>query len=201
MRGLGFMAEEVKMQKRVRAWFARAVADIQVFFYLKAKDLPELAGSFKRQKKCHHRTHPWTDVHSWYAVMGGFAFEDTSAEEFQFMPGDRTRITLAGRTVDWMVTNMPLLLPDISRQYIEDKSKSGGLGKFLTCWQAIYFCAQCVFRLSRQYSISPLELNVFAHALCALILFWIWWDKPQDAQEPTLITDNDGLDLCASLCV
>lgn len=100
MRGLGFMAEEVKMQKRVRAWFARAVADIQVFFYLKAKDLPELAGSFKRQKKCHHRTHPWTDVHSWYAVMGGFAFEDTSAEEFQFMPGDRTRITLAGRTVD-----------------------------------------------------------------------------------------------------
>ena len=100
-----------------------------------------------------------------------------------------------------MVTNIPLLLPDISRQYIDDKSKFGGLGKFLTCWQAIYFCAQCVFRLSRQYSISPLELNVFVHALCALILFWIWWDKPQDVQEPTLITDNDELDLCASLCV
>jgi hypothetical protein len=80
-----------------------------------------------------------------------------------------------------------------------DKSKSGGLGKFLTCWQATYFCAQCVFRLSRQLPISLLDLNVFAHALCALILFWLWWDKPQDVQEPTLITYNDGLDLCAYL--
>jgi hypothetical protein len=40
---------------------------------------------------------------------------------------------------------------------------------------------------------------VFAHALCALVLLWIWWYKPQDVQEPTLITDQDGLDACAYL--
>jgi hypothetical protein len=197
MRRKGYMAEETKAWEGVRDWCNRTLARIQVFFLLRAKDWPELAESRKRQNLCHNRVHPWTDVHSWYIVMGGLAFEDIAVEELQFMPGDRSRMTLTRESVYWMAEHRPHLLPDVSRKHIEDKSKSGGMGKFLTCWQATYFCAQCVFRLSRQYSISLLELNVFAHALCALMLLWIWWDKPQDVQEPTLITDSDGLDLCA----
>jgi hypothetical protein len=108
-------------------------------------------------------------------------------------------LALTDEAVGWVARNRAWLIPDVSSQQIMDKSKSGGLGKFLTCWQATYFCAQCVFRLSRQLPISLLELNVVAHALCALVLFWLWWDKPQDVQEPTLITYNDGLDLCAYL--
>jgi hypothetical protein len=134
-------------------------------------------------------------------MMGGLAFEDTAGEELQFMPGDRSRMTLTSEGILWMAEHSPHLLPDISRKHIEDKSKSGGLGKFLTCWQAIYFCAHCVFRLSRRYSISFLELNVFAHALCAMILFYSWWNKPQDTLEPTLITDQNGLDVCALFCL
>jgi hypothetical protein len=201
MRSLGFMAEETNMCQSVRGWVRRQSIEIQVFLLLKCEDLPELAGPHEKQKLSYDRIHPWTDVHSWYATMGGLAFEDTAAEEFQFMPGDRRRMTLTKGATLWMARNQPRLLPDISKGHIQDKSKSGGLGKFLTCWQATYFCAQCVFRLSRQYSISLLELNVFAHALCALMLFWIWWDKPQDVQEATLITDNDGLDLCAYFCL
>jgi hypothetical protein len=200
MRLEGFMpweAEETNIWKTVQGWFKRASTEIKVFLLLRAEDWPKSAGHRKEQDLCHNRIHPWTDVHSWYIVMGGLAFEDTAVEELQFMPGDRSRMTLTHESVSWMAYRRPHLLPDISRKHIEDKSKSGGMGKFLTCWQATYFCAQCVFRLSRQYSISLLELNVFAHALCALMLLWIWWDKPQDVQEPTLITDSDGLDLCA----
>jgi hypothetical protein len=158
MRRKGYMAEETKAWEGVRDWCNRTLARIQVFFLLRAKDWPELAESRKRQNLCHNRVHPWTDVHSWYIVMGGLAFEDIAVEELQFMPGDRSRMTLTRESVYWMAEHRPHLLPDVSRKHIEDKSKSGGMGKFLTCWQATYFCAQCVFRLSRQYSISLLDL-------------------------------------------
>jgi hypothetical protein len=197
MRRMGYMAVETKVWKSVQDWLERASDGIKVFFLLRAEDLPKPLGPRKGNDLRQDRIHPWTDVHSWYIVMGGLAFEDTAAEELQFMPGNRSRLTLTYHAVVWMAKNRASLLPDISRQHIEDKSKAGGLGKFLTCWQATYFCAQCVFRLSRRYSISLLELNVFAHALCALILLWIWWDKPQGVQEPTLITDQDGMDICA----
>jgi hypothetical protein len=197
MRRMGYMAEETKVWESARGWCNRASARIQAFLLLRAKDWPELAEPRKRQNLCHDRLHPWTDVHSWYIVMGGLAFEDSAAEELQFMPGNRSRLTLTEEAVAWMADFRARLLPDVSRQHIEDKSKAGGLGKLLTCWQATYFCAQCICRLSRQYSISLLELNVFAHALCAMMLLWIWWDKPQGIQEPTLITEQDGLDLCA----
>jgi hypothetical protein len=201
MKSSKFMIEETKMQEKVRAWLGRVSDSVQVFLLLRAKVWPELAGPRRREDLCHDRIHPWTDTHSWYVVMGGLAFDDTSPENLQFMPGDRSRLTLTWKAAIWTAKNRGHLLPDIPVQHIVDKSKSGGLGKFLTCWQATYFCAQCVFRLSRQYSISLLELNVFAHALCALMIFWIWWDKPQDVQEPTLITDSDGLDLCAFFSV
>jgi hypothetical protein len=191
------MPEKTTMWKTIQDRSKRASDEIKVFLLSKAKDWPELAEPRKRHDLCHNRIHPWTDVHSWYISMGGLAFEDTAVEELQFMPGDRSRMTLTLELVCWMAIHRPHLLPDISRKHIEDKSKSGGMGKFLTCWQATYFCARCIFRLSRQYSISLLELNVFAHALCALALLWIWWDEPQDVQEPTLITGSDGLDICA----
>jgi hypothetical protein len=197
MRNAGFMAEEQKQWKGVQDRLERASAGIQEFFLFKAKDWPERAEPCRRQELRGNRMHPWTDVHSWYAIMGGFAFEDTSAEDFQFMPGNRQRMALTGIAVLWLTVHRPQLLPDISKQHIQNKSKSGGLEKLVTCWQTSYFCAQCVFRLSRQYSISLLELNVFAHAICALLLLCIWWDKPQDIRDPTLITHQDGLDLCA----
>jgi len=201
MRRNGFTSEKPNMWASVRYWVERQSAKIQIFLLLRAKDWPELAEPRERPCLSHNRIHPWTDVHSWYAVMGGLAFEDTAVEELQFMPGDRQRMTLMDDIIVWLACHRPALLPDISKTQIKDKSKSGGLGKFVTCWQATYFCAQCVFRLCMQYSISLLELNVFTHALCALTLFWIWWDKPQDVQEPTLITDRDALDICAFLCL
>ena len=147
MNSLGFMAEGYEPG----GWIGKLLTKTKVLLWLEAGVLPEFEERCEPKKLCHDRKHPWTEVHSWYVVMGGLAFEDTAAEEFQFMPGNRSRLTLTDKAVVWMAENRPGLLPDISRQHVEDKSKSGGLGKFLTCWQASYFCTQCVFRLSQSY--------------------------------------------------
>lgn len=104
--------------------------------------------------------------------MGGMAFEDSAEEDQQFMPENRRRIIITEENFEYMLQVRDHLIPDVSREKIQDKSKSDRLAKLLTCWQAGYFCIQCVSRLSQQLPVTFLELNVVAHAVCALALFF-----------------------------
>ena len=132
------------------------------------------------------RVPEWTLVHSFYAIMGGFAL-DSSAESEPLLPGNRTRAALPPDGLRFLLEHQPELLPDISQDQIEDKGKADGLKKFLVCAQALWFCASCVARLAKSLPISLLELNAMGHAACALLIYTMWWQKPLDVAEPTLI--------------
>ena len=145
------------------------------------------------------RRYPWTMTHSFYAIMGGFAF-DTEKAEPNFLPGSRTRLCLTLQGLIDIATKEPILLPDISKTEIQDKSKASGLAKCLVCFQAVWYCLQCVDRLVQGYSIGLLELNVFGHALCALLIYSLWWRKPLDVSEPSLLEQSErAWELCAFL--
>jgi hypothetical protein len=195
MRIHGFMSQKPDARERVCRWFQRAGQKIRVPFTPGDTDPRELA-DLMSSRTHNDRLNDWTDVHSWLVVMGGMVFEDKSSEEQQFMPGNQTRYPITSEMIAWMAGSCPHLVPDISREYIEDKSKSDWLAKGLTCWQAGYFCIQCTFRLSQRLSITLLELNVFAHAICALLLFLIWWDKPRDVLVPIANSSEEALDIC-----
>lgn len=186
---------------RVRSAMIRAWDKVRTILLLKAEDLPELADSGPDDKDYKDHEYPWTDVHSWLVVMGGIALGDATAGNEKFLPRGVELLVLDQGTFEWIADKQPHALPDIPRNQIEDKSKSDALAKMVTCWQASYFCIQCIFRLSQQLSITLLELNVFAHAICALLLFVIWWDKPRDIQEPIILRDEEILDLCAWLAM
>jgi hypothetical protein len=200
MQEKGFMPAKLKLWTRVHKGVAKVWHWTLNCLFLEAKDLPEFVDPTPH-RKYNGRTHPWTDVHSWYVAMGGMSFEDSAEEDEQFMPENRQRVNITVERFAFMLEVRDHLIPDISREYIQDKSKSDRLAKLLTCWQAGYFCIQCVFRLSQQLSVTLLELNVFAHALCALALFAIWTDKPRDVCEPTLVVGEEAMDICASSCV
>jgi hypothetical protein len=200
MQEKGFMPVKCTLWKRVREGVLKAWHWTLTCLLFRAGDLPEFAEPTP-YRRYNGRIHPWTDVHSWLAVMGGFSFEDSAEEDQQFMPENRQRINITIRVFQYMLEMRDHLIPDISREMILDKSKSDRLAKLLTCWQAGYFCIQCVYRLSQQLSITLLELNVFAHALCALALFVIWSDKPRDVCEPTLIGGDEANDICAIFCL
>ena len=130
--------------------------------------------------------------------MGGYAF-DTSLSNLNFLHGGRTRVTLDYKDLIFLATNEPSLLPELSREQIEDKSKASSLAKTLVCLQALWFCLQCISRLSDHLPISLLEINTFAHALCTLIIYLMWWYKPQGIDEPSLIQGEAMERLCALL--
>jgi hypothetical protein len=148
-----------------------------------------------------HRAHPWTDVHSFYVLSGGFAFStyDLPSEE-KFLPGKRNRVILSMDGVIWLARNEPSLLPDLSQAEINDKSKANHLAKTIICIQATWFIAQCISRMAQGLAISLLELSTFTHTLCTLITYGSWWDKPLGIEEPTRTTGENIHSICAMLC-
>lgn len=124
--------------------------------------------------------------------MGGFAF-DTSGLEQNFLPCSRTRLTIRPKGLAILAENIPNFYPNVSRKYIEDKSKASGFAKVLVCLQVSWFCAQFISRLDQGLSISVLELNTFVHSICALLIYCLWWNKPLDIAEPVTIDAQDQL--------
>ncbi|KAF2800696.1 hypothetical protein K505DRAFT_412747 [Melanomma pulvis-pyrius CBS 109.77] len=145
--------------------------------------------------------HEWTMTHSYYAAMGGFAI-DVSDKQIQFFASERfSQFTLTVDGFLWVADWGLDLIPNISEAEIRDKSKASGLAKTLVCVQATWFCVQCVFRLSQKLTISLLELNTFAHALCTLVIYLLWWDKPLDIEERTVLRGENIKESTALLLV
>jgi hypothetical protein len=143
----------------------------------------------------------WTITHSFFAASGGFAFDTSELSENQkFLPGTRDRVTLTPEGLLYVAKQAPWLIPNVSAESINDKSKANGLAKAVVCFQATWFMAEIIARLSRSLPISLLELNTFAHALCAILIYVLWWYKPLDVEEPVLIQGKDMWHICADLC-
>jgi hypothetical protein len=118
--------------------------------------------------------------------MGGFAVDVSYHKGLPF----RGRVTITPSGLLFLATYAPKLIPSISPAEIGDKSKSDSLGKFLACTQAVWFCLQCISRMSQGLSISLLELNTYAHGLCALFVYTQWWNKLLSITEPSLSTSG-----------
>lgn len=136
------------------------------------------------------KSQKWTLVHGFYAAMGGFAMDGSTSQE-QFLPGTRTRVALTSDGLRFLLEHEPNSLPDISEEQIQDKSKADGIKKILVCAQALWFCIQCISRLAQSLPVSLLELNTFGHSLCTLLIYLLWWYKPLNVEQPTLIQDAE----------
>ncbi|KAM0802741.1 hypothetical protein BDR22DRAFT_819419 [Usnea florida] len=142
--------------------------------------------------------HPWTMTHGFYATMGGIAFEipENITESKQFLPSHSKEV--------WFISHEGIhflseqaefrdMIPNISREEIESRSKANGLAKILVCIQALWFIIQCVTRLAQGIPISLLELNTFGHAVCMLLVYFLWWEKPFEVDYPSTIIEGQIL--------
>ncbi|KAM7214722.1 hypothetical protein V8F06_009887 [Rhypophila decipiens] len=120
--------------------------------------------------------------------MGGFCIRDAVDPEIaEFMPPSHPRLVLIKTSLLLLAEHEPELIPDISEADIRDKSKANGLAKALICFQATWFCVQCIARMAQGMALTLLELNTFAHAICTVLIYIFWWHKPLDVEEPIAI--------------
>lgn len=51
--------------------------------------------------------------------------------------------------------------------------------------------------VAQRIPISLLELNTFGHAICALFIYLLWWEKPFEVDIPTIVESDVLLDMFA----
>ncbi|KAK7682582.1 hypothetical protein QCA50_014382 [Cerrena zonata] len=141
-----------------------------------------------RNMKGIHRNHPWTFTHSFYATLGGYAFDYE-------LPDSTYRYHFNIRGFLILVEEKPALLPEISEESIVSRSQRNSLTKIVAVVQVLSFCTTCALRRSEKLSLSILEISTIGYAFCAILAYAMWWKKPCITAEPTLvkITSSDTI--------
>ena len=81
-----------------------------------------------------------------------------------------------------LVQRGEIQFPTITKQEIEDKSKSDGLSKAVAIGQTAWFILQCIVRVAEGLDITQLELITLALAALNALMYFFWWDKPYNVQ-------------------
>ncbi|KAK7691904.1 hypothetical protein QCA50_005309 [Cerrena zonata] len=129
------------------------------------------------------RLHHWTMTHAFYTVMGGYAVVTDDP-----IVGS----TPSYRVLEWtevleILEHEPSRVPDISEEHILARSQSDTLSKLIALAQIFSFCMTCILRRAEGLSLSILEISTVAYAVCAILVYIVWWKKPHIITEPTLI--------------
>ena len=142
-------------------------------------------------------------THGFVIVMGGLVV-DMSRDEDRVWPRVCNVLTITPACFEECFKTDAFRNIDLSfltREKIEVKQKVDQLAKSLIVIQALWFCFQFVARIWQSLPVSLLELNTFAHSLCALFIYVLWWHKPGDIDEPFVIRTEESealRDLCAA---
>jgi hypothetical protein len=78
-------------------------------------------------------------------------------------------------------------LPSITKEELEDKSKSDSFVKAIAIVQISWATLQIITRTARKLPISQLELAVLAFAACAVVIYGLYWTKPKGIRCTTTI--------------
>lgn len=144
--------------------------------------------------------HPWTLVHGFYLLMGGYAINipKNPPESKSFVPA-RHRGTwfLRKSGLNLLLAMGKDQVPNLAVDDINSRSKADGLAKTLVCAQALWFIVTCLTRFSQNLPISLLELNTLGHAACAVVIYLVWWQKPFEVDCPLILQDEILMDLFA----
>jgi hypothetical protein len=65
------------------------------------------------------------------------------------------------------------------------------LAKGLVCVQVLWVAGQAIERKVAGFPISLLEFHTLVHVFCAIVMYMLWFRKPYDINEPTVIPTED----------
>jgi hypothetical protein len=121
--------------------------------------------------------------------MGGFA------ADVQHLHDEFERVTVTEAGVLYLARHGYLC--KVKKCDIEDKSKADKFAKGLVCIQVVWVIGQVIERKAAGYPITLLEIHTIVHAVCALLMYGLWFKKPLEIHAPTVLNFDDHLDLLA----
>ena len=133
---------------------------------------------------------PWTLDQAYFALSGGIAVDTSSFWRKQ-------RMTLTSKGIVLLAEIG--LLPRLTQEDVKDKSKADTIAKALVCVQTIWFLIQGFARVVTGLPLTLLEVHTMTHIACALVMYMIWFKKPYTVSRPTLLQDQDTVNIAALL--
>ncbi|RMY51435.1 hypothetical protein D0865_06348 [Hortaea werneckii] len=121
----------------------------------------------------------WTLTTAFYALSGGLTIKSQDS--------GLAHLTLSPKMIDQLCAQHPECLRHIREPEIVDRSKVSWIAKAIVCGQSLWFCSQCISRVSMDSAITLLELNTFIHCISACCIYLCWWYKPYDVASHTII--------------
>ncbi|KAH6603486.1 hypothetical protein Trco_008261 [Trichoderma cornu-damae] len=126
----------------------------------------------------------WSLIHGYYANMGGFIIRSKPGGGGGGGGGkayhDPYHVDAYAIYRLRLRNHLPRL-PDVSVDEIQDMSKGDALVKTIAVGQILWTVLQVIARAARGLPVSPLEIAVVAFAACAVIIYGLYWSKPQRA--------------------
>lgn len=131
-------------------------------------------------KKLPNKPSQWTITHGFYADSGGFVLDVVGSPPFP----------ITAKQILYLLQNKYIDIPAITELDIRDKSKADSLAKGLTFFQSGWLMLKFLGRAAQGLSITPVELFTAAVVICSLVSLCLWWHKPLNVREPTLISSK-----------
>lgn len=98
------------------------------------------------------------------------------------MKGDEDMGTLSCDILEELTASDEIEFPTLTKEDIEDKSKSDALAKGLVILQTLWFIIQCIARHIQGLAITELEIVTLAFCSLNGAMYFFWWHKPLDVQ-------------------
>jgi len=122
----------------------------------------------------------WTKTHGFFLQMGGFMLQSENGRE---------KRVLGWKTFMNHYKLGEINLSDITEARINDHSKADGFAKGLALLQTCWFIIQCIAHFSdSKLVLTEIELVTAALAVLSLVMYFLWWNKPFNAEIPIVIT-------------
>jgi len=139
-------------------------------------------GCSDKSKSNSHGIEPcfkWTKTHGFFLQMGGFMLYENGQNQHVLGWETLMEYYKAGR-ID---------LSTITEASINDRSKADGFSKGLALLQIVWFIIQSLARFStKRLALTEIELVTAALAILSLVMYFLWWNKPFNAEIPIFIS-------------
>ena len=138
----------------------------------------------------------WTLMQSFYVNMGGVVVDVANRNEIGFYiniggiamnVAGRRRFPITYQQFVALLDSGTFDLPDITEKDIKGRNKADHYAEVVACMQASWLVIQCIGRTIQHLPISALELTTTVFVLNALLVYYLWWNKPLDVQVPTVV--------------